>query len=521
MLQITNLTLTLNKNMRTLVEDFTFSLNSGDRAVIIGEEGNGKSTLLKLIYDERLIENYASWSGTVYKKGLKLGYLPQELTETEKRQPVYEYLDGSGIFALKTEGELALLAARFKIDGEIVYSQRPLDTLSGGEKVKLQMLRLLACEPDVLLLDEPSNDIDLDMLGWLERFINSCNLPLIYISHDETLIENTANIIIHLEQVRRKTTPRHTVARLGYKDYVSRRLDSLSHQETVARKEKEEFDKQQERWRQIYDKVEREQNNISRQDPHGGRLLKKKMKAVKSLGRRFERESGNMTQLPDVEDAIFAAFDSSVSVPNSKDILRFELDELRAGASDIVLARNIKLTLIGPERVGIIGRNGAGKSTLLKLLAAELLKRKDIRAAYMPQNYAELLDMDVTPVEFLSGSANKEAITRARSFLGSVKYTGDEMTGYVSELSGGMKAKLLFIKMVLEGANVLILDEPTRNFSPLSGPVIRAALKDYKGAIISVTHDRKYLSEVCTKVYELTAEGLIPKKYDFEFFSKP
>jgi ATPase subunit of ABC transporter with duplicated ATPase domains len=192
--------------------------------------------------------------------------------------------------------------------------------------------------------------------------------------------------------------PRHTIARLDYKDYVSRRLDSLAHQETVARKEKEEFDKQQERWRQIYDKVEREQNNISRQDPHGGRLLKKKMKAVKSLGRRFERESGNMTQLPDVEDAIFAAFDSSVSVPNSKDILRFELDELRAGASDIVLARNIKLTLIGPERVGIIGRNGAGKSTLLKLLAAELLKRKDIRAAYMPQNYAELLTWTSRPL---------------------------------------------------------------------------------------------------------------------------
>lgn len=506
MLQINRLSLTLNKNMRTLVEGFDFSLNQGDRAVIIGEEGNGKSTLLKLIYNESLIEGYASYTGEIYKKGLKLGYLPQELGAEDKSLSIYDFLDGSGVFGLKTAGELASLCSKLGLDLELLYSDRLLTTLSGGEKVKVQLLKILANEPDVLLLDEPSNDIDLSMLKWLESFINSCRQPLIFVSHDETLIENTANVIIHLEQVRRKTVARHTVAKMGYRDYVTRRLNSLEHQEQVARKEKEEYDKQMERWRQLYDRVNRELGAISRQDPHGGRLLKKKMKSVKSQGRRFEREKEDMTQLPDVEEAIFTAFDGGSSVPNSKDILRLELSELRAG--ERLLAKDIKLTIIGPERVGIVGLNGAGKSTLLKIIAGQLLSRKDINAAYMPQSYEELLDFSLTPVEFLSGNTDKEAVTRARNFLGSLKYTADEMLSTVGELSGGQKAKLLFVKMVLDGANVLLLDEPTRNFSPLSGPVIRKALSGFKGAIISISHDRKYLSEVCTKVYELSSEGL-------------
>lgn len=168
----------------------------------------------------------------------------------------------------------------------------------------------------------------------------------------------------------------------------------------------------------------------------------------------------------------------------------------------------MKLDVEGPEHIGIIGKNGAGKSTLLRMIAEQLLARSDIKASYMPQDYAELLDDDRTPVGFLCGNISKDEITRARTYLGSMKYTHDEMIGKISDLSGGQKAKLLFIKMVLDGSNVLILDEPTRNFSPLSGPVIRNALKAYRGAIISISHDRKYLREVCGRILRLTEEGL-------------
>ncbi len=163
-------------------------------------------------------------------------------------------------------------------------------------------------QPDVLLLDEPSNDLDLETLEWLETFLNTCGLPVMYVSHDETLIENTANVVIHLEQVRRKTLPRHTVARMPYRQYVEERLAKFAHQEQEARKEQSEYEKQQEKFRRIESEVEHRQTSISRADPHGGKMLKRKMKAVKSMGRRFDREHENAVQIPDTEDAIFAGF---------------------------------------------------------------------------------------------------------------------------------------------------------------------------------------------------------------------
>lgn len=142
-------------------------------------------------------------------------------------------------------------------------------------------------------------------------------------------------------------------------------------------------------------------------------------------------------------------------------------------------------------------------------MAEQLLSRTDVRACYMPQNYEDLLEPDRTPVDFLSVTGDKEETTRIRTYLGSMKYTVDEMNAPMSELSGGQKAKVLLLKLSLSGADVLILDEPTRNFSPLSGPVIRAILRQYRGAILSISHDRKYIEEVCTAVYQLTPGGLV------------
>lgn len=168
---------------------------------------------------------------------------------------------------------------------ELLYADRPVSSLSGGERVKLQLACLRMARPDALLLDEPSNDIDIETLEWLERFILSSEAPVLFVSHDETLIENTANRILHLELVRKKTLPRATVVRMPYRQYVAERLSSLERQEQMARKEASEYRKQMDRYRQIYQRVEHEQNVISRQDPGGARLLKKKMKAVKSMGR--------------------------------------------------------------------------------------------------------------------------------------------------------------------------------------------------------------------------------------------
>lgn len=506
MLQIQNLTITHLKDLRILIEDFSFALNPGDKAVIIGEEGNGKSTLLKLIYDEELIRGYAEYEGTILKGNSTFGYLAQELSPEEKQKSILEFYSELPSFFELSQRELAEAARQLGMSPDFFYSDQRVGELSGGEKVKLQLAKIMLQRPDILLLDEPSNDLDIDTLEWLENFINSCSMPVLYISHDETLIEHTANLIIHLEQIRRKTLPRHTIARMDYQRYVTERLSKFTHQEQEAVNERIEYRKQQERFRKIQQKVEHQQNVISRGDPHGGQLLKKKMKSIKSMERRFDKEYENMTEFPETEEAIFAKFADGAVIPDGKTVLMLELEDLRI--QDRILARNLKLSIKGREKICIIGRNGAGKTTLIKKIAEGLLERTDIKAAYMPQNYEDLLDFSLTPVEFLSRTFEKEETTRIRTYLGAMKYTAEEMDHPISELSGGQKAKLLFLKISMEEYNVLILDEPTRNFSPLSNPMIRRILKSYNGAIISISHDRKYISEVCTKVYRLTEEGL-------------
>lgn len=506
MLQIKGLTVTHKKDLRVMLKDFSFVLNEGEKAVLIGEEGNGKSTMLKLICKEEETD-YVSYEGEILRGDMKFGYLPQELPEEEAKKTVYEYLTEQGQLFLMTPKELSRFSGRLGLSEDFFYSEQQMETLSGGEKVKIQLARLLLEQPDAFFLDEPSNDLDLEAVAWLERFIQKLTCPVMYISHDEMLIEHTANVIIHLEQIRKKTIPVHTIARMPYRQYCLDREQRFVHQMQVARKERCDYQKQMERYQQIYNKVEHQQNVISRQNPSGGRLLKKKMHSVKSMGRRFEREKEKMTEIPEKEEAIGITFDRKISIPNGKTVIDFALPYLQVG--ERVLANDVKLRVNGSEKVVIVGRNGVGKTTLLKRIWEHLQRRTDLKVSYMPQKYEELLEDGKTPVEFLSRSGDKEEQTRIRSWLGSMKYTRDEMEHQISELSGGQKAKLLFMKMNLDGSEVLILDEPTRNISPLSGPVIRNALKTFGGAIISISHDRKYIREVCDTVYVLTEEGLL------------
>ncbi len=506
MLQIKNLSMNHTKDSHVLAENLSFVLNEGEKAAVIGEEGNGKSTLLKLIYDPELVENYIEYSGEIIRGGAVFGYLAQEISDSEKELSVSEFCRSSEGFSGLLPYEIHDIASQIGIDPEIFESGRKMKTLSGGEKVKVRMAAVLAKKPDILLLDEPSNDIDIETLEWLENFINYCGLSVLFISHDETLLERTADMIIHMEQLRRKTAARCTVARLPYRRYVDERLLGFEKQEQIARSEKRDFDKKMDRYRQIYQKVDHQQENISRQDPHGGALLKKKMHSVKAMGKRFEKERGNLTQMPESEDAIFLRFGEDAKVPSGKRVLSLEIPELFAGEK--LLCGEIKLEISGGEKICIIGKNGAGKTTLLRKIAEELLPRKDIKAAYMPQNYEEGFDLSKDPIELLAEGGTKEERTKIRTYLGSIKFTADEMSHPARELSGGQKAKLFFAKMALSDYNVLILDEPTRNLSPLSNPMIRDVLKNFGGVIISVSHDRKYIAEVCETIYELSPDGL-------------
>ncbi|MBE7016222.1 MAG: ABC-F family ATP-binding cassette domain-containing protein [Ruminococcaceae bacterium] len=509
MLQIKNLSMTHKKDLRTIISDFSVVLNDGDKAVIIGEEGNGKSTLIKGIYNPSLVDDYIEAEGEIVTGKERMGYLPQEMPDEDKEKTIYEYFSGEELFWNKTPKELSEIARKFGMTKEIFYSEQKMGSLSGGEKVKVQLMRLFIQEATVLLLDEPSNDIDIATLELLEKIINEWEHIVLFISHDETLIEHTANMVIHIEQIVRKTKPRYTIAKLPYRRYVEERIHKFESQERQALNDRKAKMIRDEKYRRVMQSVQNALDNCSRQAPSVSKNLKDKMHTIKSMGRRFEKEDENMTEMPEQEEAIFFKLgDKDSCIPNGKTVIDYTLSKLMTADGKRVLSENINLRIRGAEKICIIGTNGAGKTTFLRNIVEELLKREDIKAEYMPQNYEEILDLDMTPVDFLAVSGDKEERTRIRTYLGSLKYTADEMEHSMRELSGGQKAKVLLLHMSLSGANVLILDEPTRNFSPLSGPVIREILREFPGAIISISHDRKYIDEVCDKVYELSSEGL-------------
>ncbi len=496
MLEIKNLSIFIGD--RYLIKDLNLVLNNGDKLAIIGEEGNGKSTLLKSILG---ICDYAEITGIINLKGNKIGYLEQSMDNENLNKRVYDFLFASDNDYYEKVNNLYKYLDSIKLSDEIL--EQTINTLSGGEKVKVSILKLLLNEYDILFLDEPTNDLDIETLEWLENFINNTNKPIIYISHDETLLSKTANIILHLEQVMKKTDCRHTLLRIDYDTYVEQRLRKIDKETQVAKSEKREFNKQREKLNRVMQKVEYQQNAISRQDPHGAKVLKKKMHSLKSQEKKLANIK--LTEIPDVEESINFFFED-VEIPKTKKILNLDIPKLIV--NDKVLSKNIELNIIGNTHLCIIGKNGIGKSTLIKVINEKLKGRRDIKVGYMPQNYDDILSNYEKVLDFISPSGNKDDITKARIYLGNMKFTREEMISNIKDLSNGTKAKLFLVKLVLDKYDVLILDEPTRNVSPLSNPIIRKVLKNFKGTIISISHDRKYIDEVIDELYILNKEGI-------------
>lgn len=243
MLEIKDLTISISD--RYLIKNLNLVLNNGDKLAIIGEEGNGKSTLLKTILG---ICEYAEISGNINLRGNRIGYLEQSISTDKLGKSVYEFLfiDESDYY--DKINNLYKYLELISLSEDIL--KQKIITLSGGEKVKISILKLLLNEYDILFLDEPTNDLDIETLEWLEQFINNTNKPIMYVSHDETLLANTANMILHLEQIKKKTECRHTLLKIDYDTYVEQRLRKIEKQTQVARSEKREFNKQQKNYKE-------------------------------------------------------------------------------------------------------------------------------------------------------------------------------------------------------------------------------------------------------------------------------
>ncbi len=408
------------------------------------------------------------------------------------------------------------LLDKFKIDeNKLNDPEFKLKSLSGGERIKFLLFSVLVNDPTILFLDEPSNDLDISSLKLLESVINSSSIPVMFISHDEDLLSNYTNRIINFESLKSKNEPRTTIKNSSYKDYKKERLSFLDKNVQLVKKDKENFDKKMEKFRRVYDSVDYALNTVSRQNPSEAKNLKDKMHSVKSMEKRIGKEKENLTKKFEVEESIILKFNSETElIPPSKVVLDLELENLKI--NDKILINNpINLFIKGPEKIVIIGDNGVGKTTLLKLIYEEL-KNKGFKIGYMPQNYEDLLLNYKSPLEYLIKSYKKEELDKVYTYLGSLKFKKEEMDRPIYSLSGGEKAKIFYSKMVLDNDEILILDEPTRNISPFSLDSFIAALKDYKGAIIAISHDRKFIKNVFDKIYLLSKEGL--KEVDQKIF---
>lgn len=503
MLEIKDLTITLIQDDRIILKDFDFTLNAYDKVGLIGEEGNGKSLLLKSIVDRNEVEKYCDIDGEIFKKDEIIGYLPQSLDEKyfelTSRAYLYRQIDPS----LIDYNRLYKHLSKFDLSDDLISDKIKMKDLSGGEKIKFILLVEMLKEPSIFLFDEPSNDLDYQSLLWLESFMENLEIPFIFVSHDTNLLSKIANRIIHLEQIMRRSQAKHTISNNSYDEYIKKRTNFIETETKRAYKEREEFDKKMDRYKRVHDSVQYDlratKNDLE------GRNLKDKMHTVKSIGKRLEKEEAKLAKAPDYEESINIFFDEDIEVANGKQILDYKLDNLIAGNK--LLAKDIELKIIGPEKICIIGKNGAGKTSLLKKIRKECQKN-NLKVGYIPQSYFENEIKDINAIGYLSTSFKKDKKIKASNLLGSLNFKREEMYRHITDLSGGQKAKLFFAKMNLDKAEVLILDEPSRNLSPLSKPEIIEALKNYKGAIIGVSHDRDFVDQVFEKVYELNYRGL-------------
>lgn len=498
MLQLEKLTITHQKDLQDLVRDLDLVLNPGEKLAIIGEEGTGKSSLIKAIVAPQLLSSYAQLSGKITNHFHKFGYLPQALENEELQLTVMDFLYQDLDYGLFDFNLFYKYADQFGLDLEKFETNvQTMTSLSGGEKLKVQLLKILANDPDLLILDEPSSDLDLETLQWLEHFIQQSDKAILFISHDESLLSRAATAILHLELLKKRTEPRATFYRGNYDQYRQERKEGFEHQLRVAKKEREEHAKKMERHHRIHQSVEHVLRHTH--DSTAGRLLAKKMKNVLSQEKRLKKEAENLTEMPQDMDAIQLFFSEIRPLPASKILLSWEHKALPTG-------QTISLQIRGQDKLVITGKNGIGKTRLLKLIMKDLLARPDLSVGYMPQHYEEEFEAQSTPLSFLASVADEE---KARTLLASLKFTRQEVFHSLHDLSGGQRAKLFLARMVLAGNDVLVLDEPTRHFSPTSQPLIRQLLMDYTGAIISVSHDRRFIEEVAAIHYQLDKENLV------------
>lgn len=499
----------------TLFDNITYVINKKDRIALVGKNGAGKSTMLKIIAGLQ-----APTSGNVnMPKDLTVGYLPQQMNLSDTRTVMEEAEQAfSYIFELQSRIERMNTELSERTDYESEYYQeliervsnaneqlaligasnyqaeiektliglgftredfgRDTSEFSGGWRMRIELAKLLLQRPDVLLLDEPTNHLDIESIQWLESFLSTRANAVVLVSHDRAFIDNVTTRTIEI------SLGRIYDYQVNYSRYVVLRQERLEQQMRA-------YDNQQKQIQDTEAFIERF-----------------RYKATKSV-----QVQSRIKQLAKLERVEVDEVDTSrlnlkfPPAPRSGDYPIIAEGVGKNYGSHVVFS-NATFTIKRGEKVAFVGKNGEGKSTLVKCIMGEIpytgtLKiGHNVKIGYFAQNQASLLDESITVFDTIDRVAVGDIRTKIRDILGAFMFGGEASDKKVKVLSGGEKTRLAMIRLLLEPVNLLILDEPTNHLDMRTKDVLKQAIRDFNGTVILVSHDREFLDGLVSKVYE-------------------
>ena len=461
---------------KPVLDDITFLINRKERIALVGKNGAGKSTLLRLIAGE-----YEPTSGRISKESnMTIGYLPQVMLHVDGKTLREEVLS---IYAGSDESEQARFVA--EMDRTIIGLgferkdfDRPCSEFSGGWRMRIELAKILLQHPDLLLLDEPTNHLDIESIQWLEEFLKSSPSAVLLVSHDRAFLDNVCNRTVEI-----------TLGRIYDYDVNYSRFVEL-------RKERHE---------QQVRAYQNQQKMIQDTEAFIERFRYKATKAVQVQSRIKQLDKLERLEV-DLEDTsrLNLRFPPA---PRSGDF-PIIIEDVRKDFGAHNVFHDVTFTIRRGEKVAFVGKNGEGKSTLVKCIMGQLdylgtLKvGHNVKICYFAQNQAALLDEDKTVFDTIDYVAVGDIRTKIRDILGAFMFGGEASEKKVKVLSGGERSRLAMIRLLLEPCNLLILDEPTNHLDMQSKDVLKAALQDFGGTVICVSHDRDFLNGLVDKVYE-------------------
>ncbi|MES2308589.1 MAG: ABC-F family ATP-binding cassette domain-containing protein [Verrucomicrobiota bacterium] len=506
---------------KTLFEEISLQVNTGDRMALVGANGAGKSTLFSII-----LKNTAPDEGTVsLDRHTTLGYLPQETNvvgdetvielatnitpEHERLRKILsegeingttdteEYHEAQGKFAelgayqLEPKAKRILKGLAFR-DSDF---DRKAKTMSGGWVMRAHLARLLVMEPDLLMLDEPTNHLDLESLQWFQNYLQSYPGAILMISHDRAFLNALIDQILEL---RNQTLH---IYRGNYDDYVQERAEREARQLSAFQNQQKEIQRLQEfadRFRAKASKASQAQSKLKQID------RMEKLEAPETTDRKINIR---FPQPPRSGQRVIA------------------LEEVHHAYGDMSVYQGINFEAERGNRTVLVGPNGAGKSTLLKLLGGVLPIQQGKRilghnahVGYFSQNRVEMLNPNKTVLQEVMSIAKPVAEVAARTVLGSFLFSGDDAYKKTGVLSGGEKSRLALVKLLLDPPNLLLMDEPTTHLDMASIDALIQALKQYEGTIIFISHDVYFIRALAMNVLHISAGKLMPYSGDYDYY---